>query len=81
MNSYTGLSLNTVYDYTRTGRFPGSFSIGGRNRAWSLNAVNLWVADRKAGIPVPEGTYFPTQARDIREAVKLLRQPARKESR
>ncbi|MDR1315088.1 MAG: AlpA family phage regulatory protein [Deltaproteobacteria bacterium] len=77
----TGVTVGTVYDYMKRGMFPGSYSIGGRNKAWSLNAINQWVADRKAGIPVPEGTNSSTQARDIREAVTLLRQPALKESR
>ncbi|MDR1080090.1 MAG: AlpA family phage regulatory protein [Deltaproteobacteria bacterium] len=78
--SITGLGLTTVYDYMKRGLFPGSYLIGSRNKAWSLNAVNQWVADRKAGIQL-EGGHVPAKAKDIREAVTLLGHPVRRESR
>ncbi|MDR1312259.1 MAG: AlpA family phage regulatory protein [Deltaproteobacteria bacterium] len=68
----TGLSHGTVYDYLKRGLLPGSFSIGVKSKAWSFNAINQWVDDRKAGIPLEEGQYRPVQAADLQEAVILL---------
>ncbi|MDR1312829.1 MAG: AlpA family phage regulatory protein [Deltaproteobacteria bacterium] len=81
VSSITGLGLATVYDYIKRGLFPGGYLIGTRNKAWSLEAVNRWVADRKAGIPLEKGQYCPVKAANGREALTLLGQLARKESR
>jgi prophage regulatory protein len=67
----TGLGLSTVYDYMKRGLFPGSFEIGGRNKAWSLNAINQWVADRKAGAPL-SNRQPPVKVANAREAERKL---------
>ncbi|MDR1081864.1 MAG: AlpA family phage regulatory protein [Deltaproteobacteria bacterium] len=72
VSAITGLSHGTVYEYMKRGLLPGSYSIGVKSRAWSLNAINRWVADRKAGIPLAEGRYRTVRAANVREALALL---------